>query len=153
MNVRQKNKDNEAFCITNGIDWGGFEIKEHYHAGIKLLGSEIKPILKGQVSMKASYGKMSVSREMYIYNMYVHGTKYKERKLLLKRKQIIRISTFMKTGWVLMPEHIYKINNLIKIKFALAKHLGRVDKKAKEKRMYKMFRQEAKEYLITKVSI
>ena len=141
------------FCLINRIDWASFEIKEYYFSGIKLMGSEIKPILSGQVSMKGSYGKMNVSREMYMYNMYIYGTNYRERKLLLKRKEIIRILTFMQVGWVLLPECIYKVNNLIKIKFALSKHLCRSDKKAKEKKFYKMFRDEAKSYLINKISI
>ena len=143
----QKNQK-DYFCVSNRIDWSLFTVKEHYNAGIKLLSIEVKPILKSQISLKGAYGKI-YNGQAYIFNMYIYGTDYRQRKLLFNKKEIIRIYTFMKTGWILVPEKIYKTNtsNLLKIKFFLAKHLGKTDKRKQEKRLYQEFRKEVRSCL------
>ena len=148
-----KQKINQEFFINNRIDWKNYDKKECYDAGMKLISCEIKPILRGQVSLKGSYGKMDVNSEFYINNMYVYSTDYRKRKLLLNRKEIIRINTLMQSSYILIPECIYKYNNLLKIKLWLAKNIAKRDKKEKMKKIYQDFRKEARLNLLGKIAI
>ena len=152
MNKKNKNTP-QAFEIKNRIDWLSWNVKEYYEVGLKLLPEEIKPILKGSFSLKGSYAKMSVSGEMFMYNMYVFSTRYRERKILLHKKQIIKINTFMRTGYVLIPEVIYKVNNLLKLRMALAKHVPKKDKKAKERKLFQAIKEEAKFSSLHKIRV
>ena len=71
-------------------------IEEKYEAGLALIGSEVKSIKKGKVSIKEAFVS-DLSGEMYVYGMHV--TPYKEgydqnidplrrRKLLLHKKEM-----------------------------------------------------------------
>lgn len=89
-----------------------YEILDRYEAGIVLTGSEIKSIRNGSVAIQESYINFE-KNETYIINMnisnYHFSSSYKvdplrKRKLLLNRKEILKIQQEKKIkGLIVIP--------------------------------------------------
>lgn len=85
--------------IKNKRAYFDYEILEKFTAGIVLTGTEVKSIREGKVSLGDSYCFVR-ENEMYIRGMQIAEYKFgtynnhspeRERKLLLKRKEIKRL--------------------------------------------------------------
>ncbi|MDU1829481.1 MULTISPECIES: SsrA-binding protein SmpB [Anaerococcus] len=118
-------------------------IEKKYEAGIELLGSEVKSMKQGKVSIKESYiGDRN--GEMFVYGMHV--TPFKEayeqtidptrtRKLLLHKKEIdTLIGKKTQDGYTIVPLSVYERDGLVKIQIALAKGKKQYDKRETIKR-------------------
>lgn len=76
-----------------------YEIEEKFVAGLQLTGTEVKSLRMGHANINDSYG-IEKSGELFISNMFIaeyankgyesHAEK-RDRKLLLNRKEIIKI--------------------------------------------------------------
>jgi SsrA-binding protein len=116
-----------------------YQILETLEAGISLLGSEVKSIREGRVSLKESYAEI---KEGEVYLAKCHISPYeassrfnheprRERKLLLHRQEIKRLTGKVKEkGLTLIPTKIL-INDKGRIKVEIALGKG---KKAYQKR-------------------
>lgn len=113
-------------------------IEEKYEAGLSLLGSEVKSIKKGKVSIKESFIS-DRNGEMFIYGMHV--TPYEQayekdidptrtRRLLLHKKEINKlIGQKTQAGFTIVPLKIYERDGLVKLELALAKGKKQYDKR------------------------
>lgn len=113
-------------------------IEEKYEAGLSLLGSEVKSIKKGKVSIKESFIS-DRKGEMFIYGMHV--TPYSQaydkdidptrtRRLLLHKKEINKlIGKKTQAGYTVVPLKIYERDGLVKLELALAKGKKQYDKR------------------------
>nr|WP_072537340.1 SsrA-binding protein SmpB [Anaerococcus mediterraneensis] len=118
-------------------------IEEKYEAGLSLVGSEVKSIKQGKVSIKEAFIS-DKNGEMFVYGMHV--TPYSEaydqkidptrtRKLLLHKKEINSlIGKKTIDGYTLVPLRVYDKDGLIKIEIALAKGKKQYDKRESIKR-------------------
>jgi SsrA-binding protein len=116
-----------------------YEILETFEAGIALLGSEVKSVREGRISLKESYADV---RGGEIFLVKCHISPYeaanifnheplRDRKLLLHRREIRRLAgKIQERGLTLIPTKVF-FNPKGKIKIMLG--LGR-GKKAYEKR-------------------
>jgi SsrA-binding protein len=82
-------------------------------AGIQLVGSEVKTIRSGQVSLVDSYC-MFQGDELYVVGMNIPGnnTAYshdplRHRKLLLKRKELDKLKKELIKGVTIIPTRLY----------------------------------------------
>lgn len=93
-----------------------YAISETFTAGIVLTGTEIKSIRQGKASLVDTYCYVS-NGEVWIKNMYIaeyfygtynnHATR-RDRKLLLNKKEITRLSRFGKeTGFTIVPMRVF----------------------------------------------
>lgn len=116
-----------------------YELLERYVAGIQLGGTEIKSIRKGKASIAESFCEIK-DEEIWCINMtieeYSHGTYYnhkpkRERKLLLQRKEIKKLTRNLQTkGLTLVPLRIFlNDRGLAKMEIALAKGKKLYDKR------------------------
>lgn len=108
-----------------------YELLDKFIAGIKLEGTEIKSIREGKASITESFCEFQ-DDELYVVNMtiqsYSHATFFnhepkKERKLLLKRRELNKLLKEVKTGGTtIIPLKMF-INDrgLAKLQIALAK--------------------------------
>ncbi|KXT29129.1 ssrA-binding protein [Candidatus Phytoplasma oryzae] len=125
--------------ITNKKIFYNYFLEKKYVAGIKLLGHEVKSIRLGKVTLDNAYIKIK-NNEIFILNMLV--SKYnlnnffydydekRPKKLLLKKKEILKINSQMKIkGFVVVPTKIFIYKNLLKLEIFLAKGKKRFDKK------------------------
>ncbi len=114
-------------------------LEVRYEAGIVLLGTEIKSIRNNACNLKDSYAIIK-NNEMFLLNMHIseykHGNVFnheplRTRKLLLHKKEILKIQLKMKQeGYTLVPTKLY-INDSgkVKIEIALAKGKHNYDKR------------------------
>ena len=88
-----------------------YEILEEYNAGIVLIGSEVKSIKSGHVSIEEAYCYFK-DGELFIKNMYVKPYEMsrdeldskRDRKLLLKKSELRKLeSTISEKGLTLIP--------------------------------------------------
>lgn len=116
-----------------------FEFIDTYEAGIMLLGSEIKSIREGKVSLQEAYCFLN-KNELYIKGMnispykestYANHEPLRERKLLLNKRELDKLRTKSEEkGLTIIPTKMY-INDrgLAKLSIALAKGKKLFDKR------------------------
>lgn len=125
-----------------------YHLSDTFVAGIQLKGTEIKSIRKGKASILEAYGVV-INGEVFIRNMfvseyenasfYVHKPR-SDRKLLLNKKEIVKIEKFLFTkGHTLVPLRLFlSEGGWVKIEIALAQgkklHDKRQDLKEKDDR-------------------
>lgn len=135
-----------------------YEILEKYEAGIALIGAEVKSVRAGNIKLSASYVKI-INSELFLIGAEIPIYKYarpenydssRSRKLLLKKKEILRLQTKMKSSsrLTVVPVSCYNKRSLIKLEIALARgrktwERKRVEKDRDEKRRVN---KELKEY-------
>ncbi len=114
-------------------------IEDTYEAGIVLIGSEVKSIKSGKVSIKESYAELK-NNEIYVVGMHIshyfeaginNVDQLRKRKLLLHKSEIRKISKKANlTGYSLIPLSVY-INDrgLVKVKIGVCKGKKQYDKR------------------------
>ncbi|MBQ2949755.1 MAG: SsrA-binding protein SmpB [Prevotella sp.] len=127
VNIRNKKASFEYFFV------------ETYTAGIVLTGTEIKSIRNGKASLVDTYcyiinGELWVkgmSVSPYFYGSYNNHEMKRERKLLLKRKEIQRLHSATKqTGYTIVPLLVFiDQNGRAKMDIALCKGKKEFDKR------------------------
>lgn len=124
--------------INNRKAYFDYFIEEEIEAGIVLVGTEIKSIRNGSCNLKDSYAIIK-NNEAFILGMHI--SKYKEgnqfnhdelrtRKLLLNKKEIIKIKTkITQEGYSLIPLKLYFKKNKVKLLLGIAKGKKLYDKR------------------------
>lgn len=117
-------------------------IEKSFEAGIELKGTEVKSIRAGKANLKEAYC-MVRNGEIFVVGMHIslykegnlfNSDPLRDRKLLLNKKEIIRISIEVKEkGLTLIPIKLYTKGRLIKIEIALAKGKKLYDKRESKK--------------------
>jgi SsrA-binding protein len=136
-----------------------YSILETYEAGIVLLGSEVKSLREGKVSLSGCYGRMD-GGEAYLYGLHIPpyetgGSKQKAvavekspqslrlppmrfkgpgperpRKLLLHRREINRMHGKLKEkGLTLVPLSLYFKKGIAKVELGLCKGKRKYEKR------------------------
>ena len=116
-----------------------YEILDTYTAGIVLYGTEIKSIRNGKASLSDTFCIIHRG-ELWVKNMYIaeyffgsynnHDIR-RERKLLLHKREILKLQAELKnTGVTLIPTRLYlNEKGIAKVSIALAKGKKRHDKR------------------------
>ena len=110
---------------TNKKALFNYERLESFEAGIALLGSEVKSVREGKISLKESYAEIK-GKEIFLINCHISPYKaanifnhepLREKKLLLHKREIKKLTgKIREKGYTLIPTQV-KIN----IELALAK--------------------------------
>ena len=126
-----------------------YAIQEVYECGIVLSGTEVKSLRAGRASLVDGFAMVN-NGEMWLSGVhipeYTEGTwnnhpPRRERKLLLHKKEITKLSGLTKQGGLtLVPLSLYFKDGKAKIELALAK-----GKKAHDKRATLMEQQATRE--------
>jgi SsrA-binding protein len=117
--------------ISNKKAYFEFEILEKFTAGIVLSGTEIKSIRNGKVNMSDAFCSF-ISGELFVRNLHISeyemGTHYnhapkRERKLLLKKKELNKLLTKVKErGLTIIPLKMFlSTTGYAKLDIGLAK--------------------------------
>jgi len=133
-------------AITNKKAYFDYEILETLEAGIVLTGPEVKSVKRGQIDLSASYVNIDQAGIPWLINANVspyppawqvqqNYQPDRSRKLLLKKEEIIKLATKIKTkGLTIIPLKVYNIGGLIKIQIGLARGKKKYDKREAIKR-------------------
>ncbi len=116
---------------TNKKAYFNYELLENYEAGVSLVGSEVKSIRQGRISLKDSYAEVR-GGEVFILNFHIspyeaanrfNHDPEREKKLLLHRQEIKRLSgKIREKGLTLVPTKVlFNDKGKVKIEIALAK--------------------------------
>jgi SsrA-binding protein len=129
---------NIKIVATNKKAFHNYYIGETVEAGIALLGSEIKSVRNGQVSLGDAYVKPEKG-EMWLVNAHIaryEASSYmghdpaRPRKLLLHRKQILAlIGKIGEKGLTLVATKVYLKAGKAKVEIGLAKGKKLYDKR------------------------
>ena len=113
-------------------------IIESYEAGIELFGTEVKSIRAGGVNLKDSWISID-NGEAFIRGMHIapyekgnifNRDPYRVRKLLLHKKEIMRLFGQVKQGgYTLIPVSMYFKDSRVKIQVGLCKGKKLYDKR------------------------
>ena len=115
-----------------------FELLDKVEAGMVLRGTEVKALREGGAQMKDAYALIR-DGEVWLHNLHIPPYKpaarenhppERDRKLLLHRNEIERISQSMKEkGFTLVPTRMYFRDGRAKVEIALARGKDRFDKR------------------------
>lgn len=132
-----------------------YEIVETVECGIVLLGSEVKSIKAGMVSIAEAYAEPAGNeiwlREMHVA-AYPHSGHFgheptRSRKLLLRSDEIKRlVGKVSRRGYTLIPLSIYIRRGFIKLELGLARGKRKYEKREtiKKRDMERDIRREMK---------
>ena len=126
-----------------------YDLKEHFEAGIQLLGSEVKAIRLGHADLTGSHVRL-VGMEAYLIGASIFPYQYarpenyderRSRKLLLHKSQILGFKHKMAgASLTLVPISLYTTGGLIKVEIALGK--GKKEYQKKESKKQKDLKRE-----------
>lgn len=134
-----------------------FEIHDELEAGLVLLGSEVKSIREGKISLGESFCQFQRD-ELYLVQAHVaeyplaHQRNHeplRSRKLLLHRRELDRLKDAVKLdGATIVPLAVYLKDRRIKLKIGLGKGRKSHDKRAalKEKEQEREMRRALREH-------
>jgi SsrA-binding protein len=123
---------------TNKKAYFDYEIVQEIEAGLVLSGSEVKSVRAGQVSLSGSRvlrkedGMYVIGMSIYKYEMnsQLEYDALRTRKVLLKRNEIVAISTKMKSSnLTLVPLKLYNKGKLIKLMLGLVRGKKKYEKR------------------------
>ena len=105
-------------------------IEEKLEAGIELMGTEVKSVKAGKISIKESFVRI-IRNEIFIMNMHITPYEFgninnvpesRVRKLLLSRREINKWEAKIKEqGYTIVPLSVYTKQRLVKMEIGLAK--------------------------------
>lgn len=131
-------KKSSAPTLKNRKARHEFSVTDTYEAGISLKGTEVKSIREGKASLNESFAYMK-NGEIWLKNMYIkpyqHGSynnhdERRDRKLLLRRKEIREIDKHInQKGNALIPLKLYFKGGYAKILLGLARGKKQYDKR------------------------
>ena len=132
----------KIICLNRKASFNYF-FENLLEAGIVLKGSEIKSVRSGKINIADSYGVVK-NGEIFLINShiatykqasYINHDPIEERKLLLNKKEINKISgKIQKEGFSLIPTKMYFKKGKAKIEIAIAKGKKQYDKREAKKK-------------------
>ncbi|AWU43802.1 SsrA-binding protein [Blattabacterium sp. (Cryptocercus kyebangensis)] len=116
-----------------------YKLIEEYIAGIQLFGTEVKSIRQNKANITESFCQIK-NGELYSINMYISEYKFgttwnhqsrRERKLLLTKKELIKIEKKLKLpGLTIIPTKLFfSEKGYVKVQIFLAKGKKIYDKR------------------------
>lgn len=125
---------------VNKKAYHNYFLTDETETGIALLGSEVKSIRNGHISLAESFVKITSAGEAFLHNAYIKPYENagafvpdskRARKLLMHKKQILNFKKKAEAeGFTIVPTKVY-INNdgNVKLQIALGKGKKLYDKR------------------------
>lgn len=133
-----KKSSTSSTIVVNKKAYFDYEVLETLEAGVVLKGYEIKAIRQGKINLKGSYVTVS-NNEVWTENIHIGAYQPKnqpdydpkrKRKLLLKRKEIDRLTGILDTkGVTAIPLKIYLSRNFAKMTLGICRGKKKYDKR------------------------
>ncbi len=137
--MNNNKKPSEKLISSNKKAHFDFLLFDKFEAGICLLGTEIKSIRKNGANLKDSYVKITDNLEAILCNCHISPYEFgniynheprRDRKLLLNKKEILKILNKMKQEkYTVVPTRMYFSSRYVKLEIALAKGKKLYDKR------------------------
>lgn len=131
-------KNHIKIVVRNRKAKFNYHIMESFEAGLVLLGSEVKSIRLGRISISEAYIDLE-NGELFLVGCHIAEYPFatianhdpvRKRKLLLHKREIKRIASKISlAGFTAIPLSVYFKNGKVKVEIALAKGRKKVDKR------------------------
>ncbi len=131
--------ENVKVLATNRKAYHDYHVEETHEAGVVLTGTEIKSVRAGSVNLRDAYAQVR-NGELWLMNVHIapyepasrqNADPYRERKLLMHRKEIMRLfGRAQEKGLTLVPLRMYLKKNRAKVEIGLARGKKQYDKRA-----------------------
>lgn len=132
------NRQKDRLIANNKKAKHEYFIEKIYEAGLELVGTEVKSVRLGKVSVKESYVQVK-NGQAWVYGMHIspyeHGNIYnvdpvRPRRLLLHKKEIRQLEEgTTRDGYTIVPLSVNLRRGLVKLDIALAKGKKLYDKR------------------------
>lgn len=132
---------------------------ERFEAGIALTGAEVKSVRANRIKLDDAFVKI-LGSEAYLVNAQISIYQFarpqgydekRTRKLLLHKKEILRLKVKLQSGagLTVAPVSCYNKHGLVKLEIALVRPRRELGKKKyeKQRKIQRIEEREAKEYL------
>lgn len=115
-----------------------YEVLEKFEAGIELMGTEVKTLRQGHMTLKDSF--VDVTRgQLYLVNAHIppyeqgnihNHDPERPRRLLMHKREIVRLaSKIAEKGLTLIPLRVYFKRGRAKVELGLCKGKHTIDKR------------------------
>lgn len=152
--MKKSDKAAERVAAQNRAASYNYHLLESFEAGLVLLGTEVKSLRGGKVSLREAYAVVR-GREAWLLNCHIpeyqpggpfNHVPLRPRKLLLHRREIEKLSgKTQEKGLTLVPLRIYFKDGMAKCEVALARGKKYHDRRESERT--KEAKREAREAL------
>lgn len=125
-------------AVLNRQAHHNYFIHDTYEAGIALTGTEVKSIRAGRANLRDAFAKIE-NGEAFLWNAHIspyeQGNRFnhdplRTRKLLLHRREIMKIDMALKTkGYTLIPLKLYFKGGHVKCEIGIASGKKLYDKR------------------------
>ena len=132
------NEENVKYIARNRKARHDYQITDTIEVGVELLGSEVKSLRAGKVTISDAYAYIDKG-EIFLKNLHISEYKMASvdsheplrlRRLLLHKREIRKLlSKTEQKGMTLIPLSIYLKNNRIKIELGVAVGRKKYDKR------------------------
>lgn len=133
----------KRIIVENRRAFHDYEVLETFEAGIVLVGSEVKSIREGRISIQEAYADIE-DEEVWVYGMHIapyikaghfNPDPDRPRKLLLRKREIKRlIGKVKERGLTLIPLRVYFKGPWVKVELALVRGKKKYEKREAIKR-------------------
>ncbi len=115
-----------------------YHILERHEAGIELVGTEVKSLREGHITLKDSYAGVEDGQMFLVgahINPYEQGNIYnhdpeRRRKLLMHKREILKLGARVaEKGLTIVPLRVYFKEGRVKVEIALCQGKHTVDKR------------------------
>ena len=140
--MKKKEKPAERVAAQNRAASYDYHLLENYEAGLVLLGTEVKSLRSGKVSLREAYAVVR-GREVWLINCHIpeyqpggpfNHTPLRPRKLLLHSREIDKLAgKTQEKGLTLVPLRIYFKDGVAKCEVALARGKKYHDRRESER--------------------
>lgn len=113
-------------------------IEERFEAGIELVGTEVKSVRAGTLSLKEAWCQVK-DGQLYIKQLHIspyekgnifNKDPLRPRRLLLHKREILRLyGKVRQDGYSIIPLSVYLKNSLVKVEIALCRGKKLYDKR------------------------
>jgi SsrA-binding protein len=135
-------KDEKKFVARNRRALHEFEILQQLDCGMVLMGSEVKSIRAGKITIDEAFARVE-DGEVWLHNAdiaeypqasYLNHERKRSRKLLMKRREILKFAEAAKQkGLTLIPLSVQFDRGFVKVTLAVGKGRQLHDKREKLK--------------------
>ncbi len=154
MSKKPRTPPGTTVIATNRRALYDYDIVTTYEAGIALVGTEVKALREGQVTLGEAYVRIN-NGEAWLIGCHIPEYRYgnrfnheprRPRKLLLNAREIERITIKLREqGFSAVPLSLYFKNGWAKLEFGLGKGRKYIDKRNLERE--KEARREIRDHL------
>jgi SsrA-binding protein len=135
--TRQRD-DGKATAAKNRRAWHDYEVLESIEVGMVLLGSEIKSIRDGKISLAGSYASFDDDGELWATGMSIaeypqardNHDPHRRRKLLAHKRELLRLRRRVdEKGLTLIPLDVHFTDGRAKLQLGLCRGRREHDKR------------------------